>query len=151
MAEMIHGNWRAGYALGFHTISSRPLPYGGFDTEYTELGEMVNQVKYQKDRSKIQPLAEIAAKFLKEEFVIDARPLHRKLNVVIPIPPSDTNRPFQPVPEIAEKIGSLLNRPVRTDYLIKEKQTRLLKSIPDVESRQAEIQGAFVVPCQDLK
>lgn len=27
----------------------------------------------------------------------------------------------------------------------------MLKSIPDVESKQAEIEGAFVVPFQDLK
>ena len=138
--QEIHGNWRAGYALDFHMVSSGR----------SQLGKMVYRVKYEPDQSLIQPLAEMAAKFVKEEFVIDAIPLHRKLNAVIPIPPSNTDRSFQPVTKIAEKIGSLLNRPVRTDYLIKVKQTRLLKNIPHVE-KQAELQGAFVVPFQDLK
>ena len=149
--QELHGNWEAGYALDIHTVSSRPLPDGRFDTEYTELGDMVNKAKYQQDYDKVQPLAEIAVKFVKEQFIIDDRPLHNKLNAVIPIPPSDTTRPFQLVTKIAEKIGSILNRPVRTDYLLKQKQTKLLKSIPDVESKQAEIEGAFVVPFQDLK
>jgi len=29
----IHGNWRAGWALDVHTLSSRPLPDGVYDTE----------------------------------------------------------------------------------------------------------------------
>ena len=73
------------------------------------------------------------------------------MNAIIPIPPSDTNRPFQPVTEIAAKIGILLNRPVHTHYLAKVKRTVLLKNLSDAESKQAEIQGAFVVQSQDLQ
>ena len=60
----IHGNWRAGWALDVHTLSSRPLPDGVYDTERTELGKLVYQLKYGKDRTKIQPISEIAAKFV---------------------------------------------------------------------------------------
>ena len=49
--------------------------------------------------------------------------VHRYLNAIIPIR-FQIQRPFQPVPEIAEKIGALLNLPVYTDYLIKVKQTQ---------------------------
>ncbi len=147
----IRGNWRAGYALDVHTISSDPLPDGGFDNQYTEIGEIVNQAKYRFDWSKIQPLAEIAAKFVKEEFAVDGHPVLPYISVIIPIPPSDINRSFQPVLKIAAKIGDLLNRPVRTDYLTKVKRTALLKNLPDVESKHTEIQGAFVVQSQDLK
>ncbi len=149
--QEIHGRWRAGYALDFHTVSSHLLPDGTYDTERTEIGELVFQVKYRHDRSKIQSIAEIAAQFVREEFIVNGDLVHRYLNAIIPIPPSDTNRSFQPVTEIAAKIGILLNRPVHTHYLTKVKQTVLLKNLLDVESKQAEIQGAFVVQSQDLQ
>ena len=44
--QEIHGNWRAGYALDFHTVSSHLLPDRTYDTERTEIGELVFQVKY---------------------------------------------------------------------------------------------------------
>lgn len=149
--QEIHGNWRAGYALDVHTVSSQHLTDGGFDTEYTKIGEMVNQMKYHLVRSKIQPLAEIAANFVKEEFAIDGHPVLPYISAIIPIPPSDTNRPFQPVPEIAAKIGNLLKRPVHTDYLTKVKRTVMLKNLSDVESKLAEIQGAFAIQSHVLE
>jgi predicted amidophosphoribosyltransferase len=148
--QEIHGNWRAGYALDFHTVSSRLLPDGTYDTERTEIGELVYQAKYRHDRSKIQPIAEIAAQFIREEFTVNGDLVHRYLNAIIPIPFSDTNRPFQPVPEIAAEIGNLLNRPVFTNYLIRERPTRLIRDLRH-EERQAEIQGAFIVQSQDLR
>ena len=152
----IRGNWRAGYALDVHTISSCFLPdetydYDTYDTERTEIGELVYQVKYRHDRSRIQPIAEIAAKFVKEEFAVDGHPVLPYISVIIPIPPSDINRSFQPVLKIAAKIGDLLNRPVRTNYLTKVKRTESLKSLPDIESKRSEIQEAFVVQSQDLQ
>ena len=148
--QEIHGNWRAGYALDFHTVSSRLLPDGTYDTERTEIGELVYQAKYRHDRSKIQPIAEIAAQFIREEFTVNGDLVHRYLNAIIPIPFSDTNRPFQPVPEIAAKIENLLNRPVFTNYLIRERPTRLVRDLRH-EERGAEIQGAFIVRSQNLK
>ena len=148
--QEIQGNWRAGYALDFHTISSHLLPDGRFDTEYTEIGKMVNRVKYHRDRSKIRPLAEIVAKFVEEEFAVAGHSVLRHISAIIPIPPSDTSRPFQPVIEIAQRMGGFLNRQVLTNYLIKTRQTKLLKNLPSVE-KQAEIQGAFEIRHQDLK
>ena len=139
--QEIHGNWRAGYALDAYSVS-----YG----RRTEIGTLVEQVKYYDDRSKIQPIAETVAKFVKEEFAVDGHFVLPHISAIVPMPPSK-ERTVQPVPEIAAKIGTLLNLPVRTDYLIKVRETRLLKFIPSVESRQAEIQGAFAVQSQDLK
>lgn len=148
--QEIRGNWQAGYALDVHTKSSQLLPDGEFDTEYTNTGRVVNQVKYQLVQSKIQPLAEIAAKFVKEEFAVDGHLALPYISAIIPIPPSDTSRPFQPVLEIAKKIGSLLHKPVCTDYLIKVRSTRLVKNL-QYDEKQAEIQGAFDVQSQGFK
>ena len=140
--QEIRRNWRAGYALDFYRLF-KPL-------SYTKIGDLVYQVKYHRDRSKIQSLAEIAARFVKEEFAVDGRLVLPYISAIIPIPPSDTNRPFQPVFEIAKKIGNLLHKPVCTDYLIKVRSTRLVKDLQN-EEKQAEIQGAFVVQSQGLK
>ena len=149
--QEIHGNWRAGWALDVHTLSSRPLPGGRYDTERTEFGEWTFQLKYRHDRTKIQPVAEVAAKFVKEKFAVDGHPILPYLKVILPIPPSDTNRAFQPVTEIVQEIGRLLSVPVRTDYLTKVKRTVPLKNLPDVASKREQLHGAFAVQSQNLK
>lgn len=147
----IHGNWRAGYALDLHTVSSRRLPDGRYDTERTPIGEMVYQVKYRSDRSKIRSIAEIAAKFVRNRFVVNGYFVLRYLAAIIPIPPSDLTREFQPVTEIAKEMGQMLNLCVDTDYLQKVKQTDLLKNLQDVKRRREELRGAFVVQSPVLR
>ena len=147
----INGNWRAGWALDVHTLSSRALLSGGYDTERTEFGELVFQLKYRHDRTKIQPIAEVSAKFIKEKFAVDGYPILPYMRAILPIPPSNKNRDFQPVMEVAQEIGRLLNVRVRTDYLIKTKQTIPLKNISDIASKREQLRGAFAVQSQDLK
>lgn len=149
--QKIRGNWRAGWALDVHTLSSRPLPGGRYDTERTEFGESIYQLKYQHDSTKIQPIAEVATKFVKEEFTVDGYPILPYLKAIIPIPPSDKNRTFQPVTEVAREMGRLLNVSVRTDYLRKIKRTIPLKDISGVESKREQLRGAFAIQSQDLK
>lgn len=145
--QEIHGNWRAGYALDYHTVSRHAIS----NKTHTAIGEMVYQVKYQQppDQRKIKPLAAIAAKFVRDKFVVNNDTLHRYLNAIIPTPPSET-RSFQPVSEIAEEIGNCLNRPVYTDYLIKARQTKSMKGVPK-EERSEEINGAFAIQSQNLE
>ena len=149
--QKIYGNWRAGWALDIHTISSHSLQDGGYETQRTELGELVYQLKYQNDRSKIQQIAETAAEFVKESFTVDGYAVLPYTAAIIPIPPSDINRDFQPVIEIAQEIGRLLNLPVRTDYLTKIKQTVPLKNLSNVEDKREQLQGAFIVNTQEFK
>ena len=59
-------------------------------------------------------------------------------------------RSFQPVTEIAQEIGRLLNLPVRTDLLTKIKQTGPLKNL-NIEDKRKQLQGAFIVNTQDYK
>lgn len=140
--QEIRGKRWTGYALDFHSVSRG---------RRTEIGSMVEQVKYYHDRSKVQLIARIAAKFVKEKFTVNENPVLPHLKTIIPVPPSYSTRLFQPVPEIAVKIGVFLKLPVYNDYLIKTKQTRRLQFLPSVESKQAEIQGVFDVRSQDLQ
>ena len=43
--EVLQGNWKVGWALDFHTISSVMKPDGKFDNEYTNLGYALNRLK----------------------------------------------------------------------------------------------------------
>ena len=146
----IHGNWRAGYALDFHTVSSRLLPDEGYDTERTQIGEMVYQVKYHSDQSKIRLLAEIAAKFVIDEFEVNGYRVLPYLDAVIPVPRSNPTKEFRPVSKIAEEIGRILYLPVHTNYLIKVRPTRDLKNVPDSE-KPAELRGTFAVKSHELQ
>ncbi len=148
--QHINGNWRAGRTLDIHSTSSRPQ-VGAYDTDRTEMGELVYQVKYQNNRGKILPIAEVAAEYVREQFSVDGYLILPYLKAIIPIPPSDINRDFQPVTEIAQEIGKLLNLSVRTDYLIKTKQTKQQKDLTDVESKRKNMHGAFVVHTQEYK
>ena len=150
--QKLTGNWRAGWALDLHTVWSELLTVvtkddpesriyisRDFLTKYTEIGELLYLLKYRSDRSKIEPIAETAANFLK------ARLVFPYLKAIIFALPSKLNRPFQPVQELAIKIGQKVNLPVPLDYLIKVKETNILKGVEDTQSRKEQLEGVFKV------
>ena len=140
--RVINGSWRYGVALDWHTLSSVHRSDGGFDTTRSEIGEALYQLKYQFDRSKIEPIAEVAA-----QQIISWR-VFRYLKAIIAIPPSKLDRPFQPVLELAKALGRKTNLPMPDDYLIKVRQTQALKDIEDTELRHQQMQNAFQVTDQ---
>jgi len=137
--QKLQGQWKAGWALDLHTVSSTQLDENHWDTVRTEIGEMLYQLKYCKDVSKLQSIADICVGFLKTRLVIPY------LAAIIPIPPSDTARTFQPVYELAKIIGEKIKIKVDYDYLLKIKATTQLKSIDDPEERKKILAGAFQI------
>ena len=144
----IRGNWDAGWVLDVHTLSSVSLPDGRFRTERSQIGELLFQVKYRHDKTKIPPIAEIAAKFVKEEIAVDGGLAHPRPEAIILIPPS-TVREFQPVIAMAARIGETLDLPAVLNYLIKVKKTPPLKNLASDESRQEQLKGAFDLQSQN--
>lgn len=137
--QILRGNWAAGWALDLHTVSSKALAEGVFATEYTQVGEALHQLKYRYDRNKIEPLAEAAV------VLIEARPELRSLEAIIAVPPSEENRPFQPVYKVAGAIAKRLDLAVGIGYLMKVRNTQPLKDIQDSRNRKGELAGAFMV------
>jgi competence protein ComFC len=135
----LEGNWRYGWALDLHTLSSIPRSGGGFDTDRTPVGDLLYHLKYYLDRSKSEPLAEIVAGFLRSRLVFPF------LAAIIPVPPSNTSRPFQPVQELAIQIGQKTGLPCPLDYLIKVNPTEPLKGIEDPAKRKEQLKDAFGV------
>ena len=153
----LHGNWKEGYALDLHTLHSTPI-YGpiqsfklidgdfvhqnteekiiGYDTKRPEIAEQLYQFKYKSKKEYINPIAIEAANFLQ------TMPLW-KIDIIVPIPPSNQNRSFQPVYELAKQIGILNNINIDFEVLKKVKSTSQLKEIEDIRQRKEELKNAF--------
>src|SRR5882672_8882206 len=104
----IGGPWDSGWTLDRHILSSDFLGYNEyghpqFDTKRTELGELLYKLKYKRDQSTIAPIAQATYDFV--------RGRNLEIDVIVPVPPS-RNRPVQPLFQIADQVGKLLDKPV---------------------------------------
>ena len=88
------------------------------------------------------PLAEYASRAIKDLF--------KSIDVIIPIPPTNTNRPFQPVIELAYQISRLTGIKCNSEILIKN-PTQAIKSVDDNETRKNILKNAFRISSNDLK
>lgn len=131
--------WYKGWTLDFHTTSSVKLPDGTYDTTRSPLGESIYKLKYQGDRSQIEPIAATVSKFL---LLLENNWWFKYVSAIIPIPPSKLDRPFQSVWELAGSIARQSNIEYCDDYLIKTKPTVESKNI-DVFEKKHQFQGAF--------
>jgi len=139
----LRGNWAQGYALDTHTISSEYLgddDYGTprFDTERSELGELVVRLKYRGAFSTITQIVSAVSHFLVKDWGIVPA-----LDYIIPVPPSSTGRKRQPVIEIAKTLSTVIGVPLYVDGLKKVKKTPELKEILEYAKRQQILQDAF--------
>ncbi len=118
--------WYRGWALDIHTISSVPMPDGGFDTQRTELGQALFLLKYRGHIDQIQPVADTVASFLKRE---ENQWWFKYVSGLVPVPPSKFDRSIQPVWELAGAISIKSKIRCDEDFLIKTKDTEELKNI----------------------
>jgi competence protein ComFC len=132
----IKGNYFDGYALEIHTLKSTLKLDGSFETLRTELGELIYKLKYNFDKSAIEPLAQRCANVIKDTF--------SNIDVIIPSPPSNLNRPFQPVYELAARISELTKIPVDLDF-IKKLPTEQIKTLSNKEDRNIVLERAISI------
>lgn len=141
----ISGNWEKGFTLDIHTISSELMGYNEygheiFDTKRSEIGELLYRLKYKSDKSVINEIVEVTVNFLVNDWGIN-----KIIDLIIPALPSNVNRDFQPVIEVAKVISSKLSIEISTNALTKIKGTSQLKNIYDNEERQKILKDAFLV------
>ena len=137
----IKGPWDKGYVLDKHTISSTLIGYNEFghpefDTQRSELGELVYRLKYKGDKTTVTPIAEAIAEFVKK--------IGLDIDVIVAVPPSK-QRLTQPLFEIVEALGKLLEVPVDTKAISKTKRTPQMKDVGDYSERVAVLKDAFTV------
>jgi predicted amidophosphoribosyltransferase len=143
--QVIRGNWAFGWALDIHSESSTLLSDGRFDTKRTPVGELLFHLKYRAQVANVEPLAAACVEFLRTRYVL------RYLSAIVPVPPSDLERPLQPVFQIADRIGRELKLPVLYDQVVKTRATEPLKNVDDPGERRRQLLGAFRVRDRSLE
>lgn len=137
--RQLRGVWDRGYALDIHTHSSVPLGGGFFDTERSEVGELLYKLKYKGDQSALGPIVAACVDCIQSRFSGYA------IQALIGVPPSETNRRVQPVQLVVEELARALGVADLSNRLRKVKDTPPLKSISETEKRQVALKGAFVI------
>jgi competence protein ComFC len=122
------------YFVDLHTTSSKRIGENEFITNRTRAGELLYKFKYCFDYGVIDELFSLILESMEEHYL-----LHE---IIIPVPPSNLNRPFQPVLEIAKKLSEN-GFHVDFDCLIKKKVTPELKGISDLVDRKDVLSDAF--------
>lgn len=84
-----------------------------FENIRTEIGELVYKFKYQKNKKSLNEIMNL----IKE--IIDKWNLREKVDFIIPVPPSNRKREYQPVFEIAKEIANYLGKECKCDLLKK--------------------------------
>jgi competence protein ComFC len=133
--------WIEGYALDVHVLSSSFVGYdeyghARFDNVRSPVGELLYQLKYRRDQTAVDQLAEAAESFL--------RSWKPPIDAIIPVPPSLT-RTNQPVTAVATALAQRLQIPLCASCLSKVKQTPQLKDIVEYDKRTEALKDAFTV------
>lgn len=138
MTQNLAGRWKGGWALDLHTLSSTINSDGSYNNIRSEIGEALFLLKYRNDSRQIDFLVNELVEFLKTRMVL------KYLDVIIPVPAS-LQRESQPVYDICDKVGKLLDINTDFSFIEKIKETQQLKSIKDIEERKIAISNAFEI------
>lgn len=139
--KQIDGNWELGLAMDKHSIRSVPVGYDEwghmrFETERTEVGESLFQLKYRDDWSQVEPLAQCLAD--------NAFPQFSNVGFIVPMAASNP-RARQPVTEIAQELAKLVGKPCFDDLLLKAPGGTSLKNLNTKEEKIAALGNSFSV------
>lgn len=137
----ISGRWSSGFALDLHTTSSELIghdEYGHprFETNRSEIGELLFRLKYHSDTSVVPAIVEAVGSFV-ESFL-------PAMDLIVPVPPS-TPRREQPLILIARALAAKVNAPLSEDCVWKIRETPQLKNAYDYDQKWRLLDGAFEV------
>lgn len=143
----IPGGWREGYVLDYHTSSSTFLGHNEFgnpefDTQRTEIGELLYRLKYRSDKTVVPTITHVAASFV--------RRWSPPVNILVPVPPS-RSRSYQPVVDLAGKLSAELQIRILPDSVRKVTDTKELKDVYEYHKRSEILEGAFLVERKDVE
>jgi competence protein ComFC len=138
------GNWTHGWALDQHTIQSSTDDTDSFDPpvldpEQAGIGVAMFRLKFRDDLTQAEPIARTVAAFVR------GRSELADISAIVPVPPSEWRRSYQPVELVAARVGELLRLPAPNDYLLKAKPTKPLHGISDRRPRPEELNDAFAI------
>jgi predicted amidophosphoribosyltransferase len=137
----IPGRWRQGYALDYHIVRSEFLyhdEYGHpvFESERSEIGELLYRLKYRADTTVVEELADSAARFVKS--------WSPEVDLIVPVPAS-RSRFMQPVLVFGEAFAARLDLTFCDGCLRKTREAPELKNVHEYNERLALLEGLFEV------
>lgn len=137
MIHRLEGNWQVGAAFDLHTVSSMylgPNEFGHatFDNKRSEMGQLIYELKYGYDASKIARVIEL----------LDVIEGLERYDVFVPIPQTNKKRPIDPVRLITEALGARRGVAIETDNLVNQGSAEL-KTITDPVQRDELLQKAL--------
>jgi len=136
----ISGNWDAGWALDYHTVSSKYDKAGRYYiTDRTALGEALYKLKYRRYFWLAKKVAKTASEFLENMNIVD------EIDLIITIPPAKFRLFFQPVKMLGRSMGRILNKPAAIRVLKRRKKVPPVKSLEDSLERLKLLKGLFSV------
>jgi competence protein ComFC len=138
------GNWTNGWALDQHTVRGTTGDSDSFDPpaldpEHSGIGEAMFRLKFRDDLKQVEPISRTVAAFIR------GRSELADISAIVPLPPSEWRRSYQPVELVAARVGELLRLPAPGDYLLKTKPTKPLHGITDRRPRPDELNDAFAI------
>ena len=112
-----------------------------FDTQRTEVGELLYRLKYRRDLKALDSLVEAAVKFVKSWQI--------SFEAVVPVPPTRV-RQVQPVFEVGNRLAAGLDLPIFKDVVQNVKKAKELKNVFDYNERLKLLEDAYRVRDQSV-
>jgi len=143
----IKGKWTFGYSLDLHTLSSEFIGYNEyghpeFDTKYSDMGGLLNRLKYKSDKSVLRVIIDTVVDFLNSK--------SWSIDLIIPVPPSRETRAFQPVVAVTKGVSELTGIKICIDCVVKIKKTQELKDIYEFNKRIEILKDAYAVAKREV-
>lgn len=115
----IYGVWDEGIVLDNHMLKSVFIGYDEngkeqFENTRTELGELLYKFKYQSNTEVLNDIMELVKN------ILDKWNLKDKIDLVIPVPPTNKLRKYQPVEKLSFEIAQYLNKECDASLLKKD-------------------------------
>lgn len=136
----ILGKWRGGFSLDLHTLSSTFIGYdefghSRFDTQRSEIGELLYKLKNKEDQTSVPEIVEAVETLMKV--------WNPTVDILVPVPPS-TQRAVQPVLVLAKAISQRLGMPL-ADCVMRTRDIPELKNVFDLDERAKLLEGLHAV------
>jgi adenine/guanine phosphoribosyltransferase-like PRPP-binding protein len=133
LSHALHGDFDVGFALANHT----EIHDGKRD--YTAIGRMVYEFKYQGNKSHLDKLSSEIIKF------IDENESYKKADCIIAVPSTAIDRDYDPVSLIAQEMSERTGIPVSENVLVKTRKTRPQKQLVNITQKKLNVKNAFKI------
>lgn len=137
LSHALVGDFDVGFALANHTVIQEGV------RQYTPLGQMVYEFKYQERKSHTDALVDEMIKFL------DEADDYQRIDLIVPVPCTIGDRAYDPVGSLVTELNKKTGLLMGTDVLIKTRQTRPQKELVNITQKTLNVKGAFKVQNYD--